>query len=92
MNLSYMLKERAAQGKPVVFDSGVRSGPDAVKALAMGATAVGIGTGLFYDPMICRKVNAGIASYLHEHGLRSVREIVGSLRTATGAVDTPVAG
>ena len=29
--------------RPVVFDSGVRSGPDVVKALALGATAVGVG-------------------------------------------------
>jgi lactate 2-monooxygenase len=28
---------------PVVFDSGVRSGPDVLKAVALGATAVGIG-------------------------------------------------
>ncbi|MCZ8195775.1 MAG: alpha-hydroxy-acid oxidizing protein [Hyphomonadaceae bacterium] len=34
----------AASGKaPVLFDSGVRSGTDVVKALAMGARAVGIG-------------------------------------------------
>ena len=34
----------AASGStPVLFDSGVRSGTDVVKALAMGATAVGIG-------------------------------------------------
>ena len=30
-------------GVPVLFDSGVRSGADIVKALALGATAVGIG-------------------------------------------------
>ncbi|GAB3301713.1 lactate 2-monooxygenase [Geodermatophilus aquaeductus] len=33
----------AAGDLPVVFDSGVRSGPDVVKALALGATAVAIG-------------------------------------------------
>ncbi|WP_306358422.1 MULTISPECIES: lactate 2-monooxygenase [unclassified Nocardia] len=33
----------AADGVPVLFDSGVRSGADIVKALALGASAVGIG-------------------------------------------------
>jgi lactate 2-monooxygenase len=33
----------AAGDTPVLFDSGVRSGSDAVKALAMGARAVGVG-------------------------------------------------
>jgi len=33
----------AAGSTPVLFDSGVRSGTDVIKALALGATAVGIG-------------------------------------------------
>ncbi|MCL3994411.1 lactate 2-monooxygenase [Streptomyces lavenduligriseus] len=33
----------AADGLPVLFDSGVRTGADVVKAVALGATAVGIG-------------------------------------------------
>ena len=33
----------AADGLPVLFDSGIRSGADVVKALALGATAVAVG-------------------------------------------------
>jgi dihydroorotate dehydrogenase (NAD+) catalytic subunit len=45
-----------------------------------GASAVGVGTALFYDPLICPKINAGILDYLQRHNLQSVQEIVGSLR------------
>jgi lactate 2-monooxygenase len=33
----------AAGGLPVLFDSGIRSGADVIKALALGATAVAVG-------------------------------------------------
>lgn len=39
---------KAAEGMPVLFDSGVRSGSDVAKALALGATAVGLGRGYLY--------------------------------------------
>jgi lactate 2-monooxygenase len=38
----------AADGLPVIFDSGVRSGNDVVKALALGASAVAIGRPYVY--------------------------------------------
>ncbi|MGQ4615700.1 alpha-hydroxy-acid oxidizing protein [Nocardia sp. R7R-8] len=38
----------AADDTPVLFDSGVRSGTDVVKALALGATAVGVGRSYAY--------------------------------------------
>ena len=42
----------AADGTPVLFDSGVRSGADVVKALALGATAVGIGRPYGYGAVL----------------------------------------
>ncbi len=33
---------------PVLFDSGIRSGTDVIKAIALGATAVGVGRPFFY--------------------------------------------
>lgn len=42
----------AAEGMPVLFDSGVRSGADIVKALALGATAVGIGRPYGYGAVL----------------------------------------
>ena len=57
-----------------------------------GATAVGIGTALFYDPFVCNKVNEGIAEYLRESGLESVAALVGTLRTGKEVQDAPVSG
>lgn len=42
----------AAGDTPVLFDSGVRSGADVVKALALGATAVGIGRPYAYGAVL----------------------------------------
>jgi dihydroorotate dehydrogenase (NAD+) catalytic subunit len=42
---------------------------------------VGLGTALFYDPLLCRKINAGVADYLKANNLRGTAELIGSLRT-----------
>ncbi|MDH4073209.1 MAG: dihydroorotate dehydrogenase, partial [Gammaproteobacteria bacterium] len=36
-------------------------------------------TGLFYDPLLCARINAGIADYLARHDIASVGDLVGSL-------------
>jgi dihydroorotate dehydrogenase (NAD+) catalytic subunit len=70
------------RGIPIIGQGGIASARDALEFLIAGATAVGIGTALFYDPLVCRAVNQGIADYLAAHGMRSVLELVGTLRTA----------
>jgi dihydroorotate dehydrogenase (NAD+) catalytic subunit len=66
-------------GVPIIGQGGIASAADAIEFLLAGATAVGIGTALFYDPLICPKINAGVLDYLERHGFASVSESVGSL-------------
>jgi len=45
-----------------------------------GASAVGVGTALFYDPLVCPKINSGIVDYLRRNNFESVEQLVGTLR------------
>ena len=67
-------------GIPIIGQGGITTAGDAIEFLIAGAAAVGIGTALFYDPLVCKRINAGIADYLREHGLGSVAELTGTLR------------
>ncbi len=66
-------------GIPIIGQGGISSAEDALEFLIAGASAIGIGTALFYDPLICPKINAGIADYLRTHGLSNVAQLTGSL-------------
>ena len=67
-------------GIPIIGQGGITTAGDAIEFLIAGAAAVGIGTALFYDPLVCKRINTGIADYLREHGLGSVAELTGTLR------------
>jgi dihydroorotate dehydrogenase (NAD+) catalytic subunit len=71
---------------PIIGQGGITSAQDALEFLIAGASAVGIGTALFYDPLVCQSVNAGIASYLRAQSLHSVAELVGTLQTQRAGV------
>jgi len=77
---------------PIIGQGGITSAQDAIEFMIAGATAVGVGTALFYDPLVCGKINAGIRAYLKEHGLRQVKDLVGALRTGKDTQDVPLAG
>lgn len=66
-------------GVPIIGQGGIASTEDALEFLIAGASAVGVGTALFYDPLICPKINAGINDYLERHELPDVAAITGSL-------------
>jgi len=66
-------------GVPVIGQGGVASAEDALEFIIAGAAAVGIGTALFYDPLVCPRINAGIVAYLRRHKISEVSQLVGSL-------------
>ena len=71
-------------GIPIIGQGGVRSAADAIEFLLAGASAVGVGTGLFYDPLLCKTINAGLIDYLDRHGYAQVSEVTGALRLNGG--------
>jgi len=70
-------------GVPIIGQGGITSANDAIEFLVAGAAAVGVGTALFYDPLICSKINDGIRGYLEEHGFDNVGALTGTLQRPT---------
>ncbi|MGB5627675.1 MAG: dihydroorotate dehydrogenase [Woeseiaceae bacterium] len=67
-------------GVPIIGQGGITTPQDAIEFLVAGAAGVGIGTALFYDPLVCKKINDGIVDYLNRHKMKSVSELVGTLQ------------
>ena len=63
---------------PIMGQGGITTIDDALEFIIAGSATVGIGTALFYDPLLCPKINAGLADYLLRHDLGSVSALVGS--------------
>ncbi len=74
---------------PIIGQGGITTATDALEFIIAGASAVGVGTSLFYDPMVCRKINAGITEYLTAQGLASVEQLVGTLRVTEADATAP---
>ena len=72
-------------GIPIIGQGGIASAADAIEFLLAGASAVGVGTALFYDPLICPAINTGIVDYMQQQGFASLAEMTGNL-TLPGAV------
>ena len=68
-----------AHDVPIIGQGGITTANDAIEFMIAGASAVGVGTALFYDPLVCRKINAGLVDYLERNGMTRVSELVGSL-------------
>lgn len=64
---------------PIIGQGGIMSWQDAVEFMLAGATAIGIGTVLFRDPLACNKINDGLRAYLTRHGFNHIYELTAAL-------------
>jgi dihydroorotate dehydrogenase (NAD+) catalytic subunit len=63
---------------PIIGQGGIVNANDALEFMMAGASTIGVGTALFYEPLVCPVINAGIAEFLGE---QSLPELIGSLRS-----------
>lgn len=72
-------------GVPIIGQGGIASAEDALEFIIAGAATVGIGTALFYDPLVCARINEGLVEYMRRHNLDSVSRLTGTLEANSGA-------
>jgi len=82
LKVHQVYQEAGPRNIPIIGQGGIASADDAIQFLLAGASAIGLGTALFYDPLVVKKVNAGLSQYLAEHGLANVAALVGQLQAA----------
>jgi len=67
---------RACPDTPIIGTGGVSSGLDAVEMLMAGATAVGVGSAIYYrGPDAIAQIRAELDGWLDAHGVNNVGEI-----------------
>lgn len=75
-----MVAEAATVAKvPLIGIGGIMTGRDALEFIIAGASAVQVGTACFIDPGATDRVADEIEEYMKEHGIKSIKELVGSL-------------
>jgi len=63
---------------PIIGMGGVINGHDAIEMMMAGASAVGIGSGVYYKGIeVFKKINDEIKSFMKEKGLNSLKDIIG---------------
>ncbi len=68
-------------GIPILGQGGITNARDALEFAITGARALGLGTGLFYNPLLCRELLDGVRDYLTAHGIGRYADLVGTLET-----------
>ncbi len=66
---------------PVIGLGGIASGEDAAEFMIAGASLVEVGTATFWDPSAPVKIAAELRKLLPELGVRTIGELVGTLKS-----------
>jgi dihydroorotate dehydrogenase (NAD+) catalytic subunit len=66
---------------PLIGIGGIMDARDALEFILAGASAVQVGTANFVHPDASVRVAHGLRDYLAEHGIASIKELVGALET-----------
>ncbi|HZP26644.1 MAG TPA: dihydroorotate dehydrogenase [Dehalococcoidia bacterium] len=77
LRLVYRIAE-ANLGVPIIGCGGVSSGLDAIEYFMAGASAVQVGTATFLNPRAPLDVLEGIETWLRDHGIENLRDIIGT--------------
>jgi len=91
LKLHQVYAEASRHGVPIIGQGGIETSDHAVEFLLTGASAIGLGTALFYDPLAAQKLNAGLARYLERHRIESLAALTGAIALER-ALDTPASG
>ncbi len=67
---------------PIIGMGGIVTARDALEFILAGASAVQVGTANFMYPHSAKSVLEGLEAYLSEHGIATIRELVGALEIA----------
>ena len=65
---------------PIIGLGGIFTAADALEFLLAGASAIGIGTALFYDPLVLPEINQGILDYCDQHHIDHISQLVGQVQ------------
>jgi len=91
LKVHQVYQEAGPHDIPIIGQGGIQTASDALEFLIAGASTVGLGTALFYDPLAANKINTGLEEYLREHDLKSISDVCGTLEL-DHVLDVPASG
>lgn len=68
--------------KPIVGIGGIQNAEDALEYLIAGASAIAVGTAIFWNPLVLQEIASGLNKYCKKHDL-PITKIIGSLTMNT---------